>query len=606
MTPFPSPPLPTPVPARPRDVQVAGIGSDTLVLRSRTWDRLKFEIEYARQRGTTANAYLVQADKSALIDPPGESFSDIFLEELGQHQYFQRLDYVILSHVNPNRIATLKALLKLAPYVTVVCSKPAAIALRTAFADPAFSLPTVREEEAIDLGITYGDDRVLKVHAVRDEETLDLGNGHRLQFFFVPTPRHPDALCTYDPTTRILFTDKLFGAHVCDESVLDENWRKLDEDRRYYFDCLHAAQARQVEAALEKLTPLSPKIYAPGHGPLVRYSLSRFTLDYRQWSQQQGTKDLNVVLLYASAYGNTTALANAIAAGITHAGAAVEAINCEFTDPTDITRAIEACDGFIIGSPTLAGHPPTQIQTALGIVLSTAAKTKVAGVFGSFGWSGEAVDQLESKLRDAGYRLGFEPIRVKFKPTETTLQQCEAAGAEFVQSLKRARKVRAPRQMAAEAQTDRTGQAVGRVTGSLCVLTGQQEGEPFGVLTSWVSQASFNPPGLTIAIAKEGIGEVLAHSGEHFVLNILKEGRALRRYFLKPVSGATGFAEVETQAAASGALVLNEALAFLECTVQDRMDCGDHWVLYASVATGKVLDTTGVTAVNHRKSGSQY
>ena len=512
---------------------------------------------------------------------------------------------MILSHVNPNRVATLKALLKFAPYVTVVCSKPAAIALRTAFADSS-SLPAAREEEAIDLGIEYAADQVLKVHVVRDEETLDLGHGHELQFFFVPTPRHPDALCTYDPATRILFTDKLFGAHVCDEPVLDENWRKLDDDRRYYFDCLHAAQARQVEAALEKITPLAPKIYAPGHGPMVRYSLSRFTLDYRQWSQQQGTKDLNVALLYASAYGNTTSLANAIAAGITHAGAAVEAINCEFTDPADITRAIEACDGFLIGSPTLAGHPPTQIQTALGIVLSTAAKTKVAGVFGSFGWSGEAVDQLEGKLQDAGYRFGFEPIRVKFKPTEETLQQCEAAGAEFVQALKKARRVRAPRQMAAEAQTDRTGQAVGRVTGSLCVLTGQQDGNPFGLLTSWISQASFSPPGVTIAIAKEGAAEVLARPGEQFVLNILKEGRTLRRYFLKPVSGAAGFADVETQPAANGCLALSEALAYLECTVQNRMDCGDHWLIYAAIGNGKVLDPTGVTAVNHRKSGSQH
>jgi flavorubredoxin/flavin reductase (DIM6/NTAB) family NADH-FMN oxidoreductase RutF len=602
-SPSPHPPISPPPQPKPRDVQTAQIGTETLALRSRTWDRLKFEIEYARQRGTTANSYLIQAEQSALLDPPGESFTDIFLEELGQHQYFQRLDYVILSHVNPNRVVTLKALLKLAPYITVVCSKPAAIALRTALADT--SSPTVREEEAIDLGIPYAD-QVLKVHIVRDEETLDLGNGHELQFFFVPTPRHPDALCTYDPATRVLFTDKLFGAHVCDEPVLDENWRKLDDDRRYYFDCLHAAQARQVETALEKLAPLSPKIYAPGHGPMVRYSLSRFTLDYRQWSQQQGTKDLTVALLYASAYGNTTAMANAIAAGIGHAGAAVEAINCEFTDPADITRSIEDCDGFIIGSPTLAGHPPTQIQTALGIVLSTAAKTKVAGVFGSFGWSGEAVDQLEGKLQDAGYRFGFEPIRVKFKPTESTLQQCEAAGAEFVQALKKARKVRAPRQMAAEAQTDRTGQAVGRVTGSLCVLTGQQAGEPFGLLTSWVSQASFSPPGVTIAIPKDGTIETLARPGEAFVLNILKEGRALRRYFLRPVSGAAGFAEVETQSAANGCLTLTEALAYLECTVQNRMDCGDHWLVYAAVANGKVLDGTGVTAVNHRKSGAQY
>lgn len=567
-----------------RDVQVAEIGSDTLVLRSRTWERLKFEVEYARQRGTTANAYLIQARETLLIDPPGESFTDTFIDELHQHQYYQRLNYILLSHVNPNRLTTLKRLLELAPYATVLCSKPAAIVLRNA-------LP---EREAY-------------IQPVRDEEVLDLGNGHELQFFFVPTPRHPDALCTYDPATRILYTDKLFGAHVCDEAVIDEHWKQIDADRQFYFECLHAAQAAQVEAALDKLAPIPARIYAPAHGPIVRHSLSRLTLDYRSWIAQQQVQDLSVALLYASAYGNTATVAQAIAKGITEAGAAVSLINCEFTDPADMTRAIEACDGFVIGSPTLGGHAPTQIQTALGIVLSTATKTKVAGVFGSYGWSGEAVDQLESKLQDAGYRFGFEPIRVKFTPTEEVLQQAQTAGAEFVQALKKSKKVRAPRQMVAEAQTDRTGQAVGRVTGSLCVLTAKQGNTHLGVLTSWVSQASFSPPGLTVTVAKSGLAESVAQPGEHFVLNILKEGRNLRRYFLKPqIPGEDRFAEVAIEESAHGCPILVEALAYLECTVQNRMECGDHWVLYAVVNNGKVLDASGVTAVNHRKSGVQY
>src|SRR4028119_1330256 len=380
---------------KPRDVQVASISAaDTTVLRSRTWDRLKFEVEYSLQRGTTANSYLIQADKTALIDPPGESFTETFLHQLQQSVNLQQLDYVILSHVNPNRMATLKALLELAPQVTFVCSKPGAIALQSA----------LKEQQ-----------QLLNIWVPRAEETLDLGNGHQLQFISVPTPRWPDGLCTYDPASRILFTDKLFGCHVCADEIFDENWKRLDEDRRFYYDCLHAAQSRQVEVALDKLAAFSAKIYAPGHGSIVRYSLSRLTHDYRTWSQQQKEQDLTVALIYASAYGNTATLAQAIAKGITKAGVAVESINCEFAEPGEIQEAIEKCAGFIIGTPTLAGHAPTQIQTALGIVLSTATKSKLAGVFGSFGWSGEAIDLVENKLKDAGYRLGFETIRVKVK-----------------------------------------------------------------------------------------------------------------------------------------------------------------------------------------------
>src|SRR5579883_2649624 len=139
-----------PVTTRPRDVQVASIGENTTVLRSRTWDRLKFEVEYGRQKGTTANSYLIQADKSALIDPPGESFTEIFLAELQQHEDLYRLDYVILGHVNPNRIATLRKLLTLAPQATVICSKPAAIALRAVFAEGEAQINPVRGDEVLD------------------------------------------------------------------------------------------------------------------------------------------------------------------------------------------------------------------------------------------------------------------------------------------------------------------------------------------------------------------------------------------------------------------------------------------------------------------------
>lgn len=571
---------------KPRDVQVASIAAaDTTVLRSRTWDRLKFEVEYSLQRGTTANSYLIQADKTALIDPPGESFTEIFLHQL-QQSVLQQLDYVILGHVNPNRMATLKSLLELAPQVTFVCSKPGAIALQSA----------LREQE-----------QLLKIWVPRAEETLDLGNGHQLQFISVPTPRWPDGLCTYDPASRILFTDKLFGCHVCADEVFDENWKRLDEDRRFYYDCLHASQSRQVEVALDKLAAFSAKIYAPGHGPVVRYSLSRLTHDYRTWSQQQKEQDLTVALIYASAYGNTATLAQAIAKGITKAGVAVESINCEFADPAEIEAAVQKCDGFIIGSPTLGGHMPTQVQTALGIVLSTTAKTKLAGVFGSYGWSGEAVDEIDSKLQDAGYRLGFETIRVKFKPDDATLQMCKESGTDFAQALKKSKKFRTPSQAVSNSQIDRTAQAVGRVVGSLCVLAAKRGELTSAMLASWVTQASFNPPGLTVAVAKDRAVESLTHTGDKFVLNILKEGMNVRRHFLKPFApGEDRFAGLDTQDAENGCPIINDALAYLECTVKNRMDCGDHWLVYAAVDNGKVIQSTGMPAVHHRKSGSQY
>ncbi|WP_085999928.1 diflavin flavoprotein [Nostoc sp. PCC 7524] len=566
---------------KPRDVQILPIGTDTTVVRSRSWTRLRFEIEYALAKGTTANSYLIQADKIALIDPPGETFTQIYLDALKQRLDLTTIDYVILGHVNPNRAATLKALLELAPQITFVCSNPGAINLRGAL-----------------------ENQELPILVMRGDETLDLGKGHNLQFIPTPNPRYADELCTYDPQTEILYTDKLFGAHICGDQVFDEGWETINEDRRYYFDCLMAPHAKQVETALDKLADLPVRMYATGHGPIVRYGLIELTHAYREWIQQQASADLTVALIYASAYGNTATLAQAIARGITKAGVAVESINCEFTEPEEIRAAVEKSAGFVMGSPTLGGHAPTPVQTALGIVLSTATNNKLAGVFGSFGWSGEAVDLIESKLKDAGFRFGFDTIRVKFKPNDVTLQLCEEAGTDFAQALKKAKKVRATSQPATNVE-----QAVGRIVGSLCVVTAKQGDISSAMLASWVAQASFNPPGLTIAVAKDRAVETLTHIGNKFVLNVLKEGNhlGLMKHFLKPFGPAQDrFADIATEEAVNGSPILKDALAYLECSVQNRMESGDHWLVYATVENGKVLNQDGVTAVHHRKSGNHY
>ena len=564
---------------KPRDVQILPIGTDSTILRSRSWARLRFEIEYALAKGTTANSYLIQADKIALIDPPGETFTEIYLAALQRRIDITAIDYVIVGHVNPNRAATLKALLELAPQITFICSNPGAINLRGALENP-------------DLSIII----------MRGEETLDLGKVHHLQFIPTPNPRYPDELCTYDPQTEILYTDKFFGAHICGDQVFDEGWESINEDRRYYFDCLMAPHARQVETALDKLIDLPVRMYATGHGPIVRYGLIELTKAYREWSQQQTSADLTVALIYASAYGNTATLAQAIARGITKAGVAVESINCEFADPEEIRAAIENSVGFVMGSPTLGGHAPTPVQTALGIVLSTATNNKLAGVFGSFGWSGEAVDLIESRFKDAGYRFGFDTIRVKFKPNDVTLQLCEEAGTDFAQALKKAKKIRAPKQPATNLE-----QAVGRIVGSLCVVTAKQGEVSSGMLASWVTQASFSPPGLTIAVAKERAMETLSHTGNQFVVNILAEGKELRKHFMKTFTpGQDRFAGLATEEASNGCKILTGALAYLECSVQSRMEVGDHWLVYATVNDGKVLNQDAVTAVHHRQSANYY
>ncbi len=580
--PFLSQHHPTPMSdSKPRDVQVLPIATNTKIIRARSRSRLRFEIEYALERGTTSNCYVIEADKTAIIDAPAETFTTIFLEALQQTINLKKLDYVILGHFSPNRVATFKALLELAPQITFVCSLPGAANLRAAFPDDS-----------------------LNILVMRGKETLDLGKGHVLKSFPTPSPRWPEGLCTYDQQTQILFTDKLFGAHICGDEVFDDNWEQIKEDQRYYYNCLMAPQAQHVEAALEKISDLQIRMYAVGHGPVVRSSLIELTKAYADWSRSHRDREISVALLYASAYGNTATLAQAIALGLTKGGVEVQSINCEFASPDEIQAAVAKSDGFLIGSPTIGGHAPTPIHTALGIVLKVGDNNKVAGVFGSYGWSGEAVEMIEGKLRDAGYRLGFETLKVKFKPDDVTLKFCEELGTDFAQNLKKARKIRVPQQAATPVE-----QAVGRIVGSVCVITAKQGDVSTAMMGAWVSQATFNPPGLTVAIAKERAIESLMYPGGKFALNILAEGnqQEYMKHFRKNFApGEDRFANFITTAADNGCTVLTDAIAYVECSVEQRLECGDHWVVYATVDNGKLIKPDAVTAINHRKTGTHY
>jgi flavin reductase (DIM6/NTAB) family NADH-FMN oxidoreductase RutF/flavodoxin len=451
---------------------------------------------------------------------------------------------------------------------------------------------------------------------VKQEASRQLSDGHVVRLIPTPTPRWPGSLMAFEETTGLLMSGKFFAAHLCSESYAEANRNSTEEDRRYFYDCLMAPMARQVESVVERLEELDIRTIAPGHGPAISESWRSLLNDYHRWGANQERARLSVALLFASAYGNTAAIADALAQGVGRTGVRVESINCEFTPPEQLLAAIRSCDAILIGSPTLGGHAPTPIVSALGTVLAEGERSKPVGVFGSFGWSGEALDLLESKLRDGGFRFAFEPIKVKFSPDAATLKAIEETGTGLGRQLlndQRKSQRRSASGGLSESRSNPAIQALGRVVGSLCVLTtckGEGPNRLSGAMVaSWVSQASFSPPGFTVAVAKDRAVEALLHIGDHLVLNVLAAGRETgpMKQFLQPFApGADRFAGLELAATPGGQPILPEALAWLEATVQQRMECGDHWLLYAQVSQGGVLDGTATTAVHQRRSGANY
>ncbi len=588
-----------------------------ICLRGLSPQRLRFEVEYGLERGTSANSFLLLGGEGSagqpvppvLVHPPGASFAAAFLEQLAQLVPAEANLKVVVGHVNPNRVALLRQLALRWPQLMLVASNTGARLLEELWSQQK---PAAPGEEASSPAIPP----LPPIDVVKQEASRPLADGHVLRLIPAPSPRWPGALLAFEERSGLLMSGKFFAAHLCSEAWAETSRSSTEEDRRYFYDCLMAPMARQVEAIVDRLEELDIRTIAPGHGPAIDTSWRSLLADYRRWGESQERSTLSVALLFASAYGNTAAIADALAQGIARTGVRVESINCEFTPADQLLAAIRSCDALLIGSPTLGGHAPTPIVSALGTVLADGDRSKPVGVFGSFGWSGEALDLLESKLRDGGFRFAFEPIKVKFSPDAATIKTIEETGTALGRSLRAAQRKQERRSAAGGLQESRSEpaiQALGRVVGSLCVLTtvkGSGENRLSGAMVaSWVSQASFTPPGFTVAVAKDRAVEALLHIGDHFALNVLAAGRetAAMKQFLKPFApGADRFAGLELAESPGGQPLLPEALAWLEARVTQRMECGDHWLLYAQVEQGGVQDPAGTTAVHQRRSGAHY
>ena len=594
-------------PASTRRVIQLPLEPGLICLKGLSPTRLRFEVEYGLERGTTANSFLFAA-VPLLVHPPGASFAEPFLAQLAELVPADAALKVVVGDVNPNRVALLRQLASRWPHTMLVSSNAGAKLLEELWDQQKPGKPG-------DAPAAAGPP-LPPIDVVKQEASRQLSDGHVVRLIPTPTPRWPGSLMAFEETTGLLMSGKFFAAHLCSESFAEANRNSTEEDRRYFYDCLMAPMARQVESVVERLEELDIRTIAPGHGPAISESWRSLLNDYHRWGASQERARLSVALLFASAYGNTAAIADALAQGVGRTGVRVESINCEFTPPEQLLAAIRSCDAILIGSPTLGGHAPTPIVSALGTVLAEGERSKPVGVFGSFGWSGEALDLLESKLRDGGFRFAFEPIKVKFSPDAATLKAIEETGTGLGRQLlndQRKTQRRSASGGLSESRSNPAIQALGRVVGSLCVLTtckGEGPNRLSGAMVaSWVSQASFSPPGFTVAVAKDRAVEALLHIGDHLVLNVLAAGRETgpMKQFLQPFApGADRFAGLELAATPGGQPILPEALAWLEATVQQRMECGDHWLLYAQVSQGGVLDGTATTAVHQRRSGANY
>jgi len=559
-------------------MQTGEIAPDTTAIRSLDWDRDRFDIEFGLQNGTTYNSFLIRGEKIALVDTSHEKFRQLYLDTLKGLIDPTEIDYLIISHTEPDHSGLVKDVLQLAPQVTVVGAK-VAIQFLEDFVHQPFN-------------------RII----VKNGDQLDLGKGHVLEFVNAPNLHWPDTIFSYDAGTQVIFTCDAFGLHYCSESTFDEDLGAIAADYRFYYDCLMAPNARSVLSALKRMGELGEvKMVANGHGPLLRHNVDELVGRYRKWSQAQAKAETSVVVFYVSDYGYSDRMSQALARGITKTGVGVEMMDLKSADPQEVQELVNRSAGIAIGMPPASSGTAA---AAVGTVLAAAKSKQAIGIFESYGGDDEPIDPLLRQFRDLGLKEAFPAIRVKDTPSEATYQLCEEAGTDLGQWLTRDRSIKNMKSL--DADLDK---ALGRISGGLYIITAKRGDVQSAMLASWVTQASFKPLGLTIAVAKDRAIESLMHVGDRFVLNVLEEGnyQLLMKHFLKRFPpGADRFAGVKTQAAENGSPILTDALAYIECKVASRMELSDHWIVYATVDAGRVSKSEALTAVHHRKVGNHY
>ena len=562
-------------------VEKVEIASDTTAIRCLDWDRDRFDIEFGLKNGTTYNSFIIRGEKTALVDTSHEKFRQQYMETLTGEIDPKEIDYLIISHTEPDHSGLVKDVLALAPQAIVVGAKVAIQFLENLVHQPFERL------------------------VVKNGDKLDLGNGHIIEFVSAPNLHWPDTIFSYDSKTQVLFTCDAFGMHYCSDSTFDDDLAAVEEDYHFYYECLMAPNARSVLAAMKRMAELGEiGTVATGHGPLLRHNVVELTGRYKKWSQAQAKAETTVAVFYTSDYGWSDRLSQAIAHGITKTGVAVETMDLRIADLQEARELVGTAAGIVICSPPSSGTAAANAEAVINTILVAANNKQSFGLCESGGGDDVSIYPLRNKFKELGLKEAFPNILIKETPTEASYQLCDEAGTDLGQWLTRDKAVKQMKSL--DSDLDK---ALGRISGGLYIITAQKGDVSGAMLASWVTQASFKPLGLTIAVAKDRAIESMMHAGDKFVLNVLEEGnyQTLMRHFLKRFApGADRFAGVKTQPATNGSPILTDALAYMECEVVSRMELSDHHIVYAIVDNGRVSNPDALPAVHHRKVGNHY
>lgn len=379
-----------------------------------------FDVIMKTEFGTSYNAYLLTGEKNVLIETVHVKYLDEYIENIQSIIALSEIDYIVMNHNEPDHSGSLSRLLELAPQAQVLTSPAGKIFIPQITNTP---MPMLK--------------------AVQDGEILDLGGGRTLKFIHAPFLHWPDSMFTWLESDKTVFTCDFLGTHFCEPRMLDDriiNMSLYENAFWEYYEAIFSPFKSYVLNGLSKLNNLDVEIACTSHGPILHKGVFYETAKarYEKWSTSEVRTNKKIPIFYCSAYGNTAALAKIIAEGIKSVltDAAIDLFDVTTADPCSLTGRMNDADAFLLGTPTINKDALLPIWQLVNSIDAINSKGKPVSVFGSYGWSGEGIPAVISRLKAFCMTVFEEGFKCRFVPSIAELQSAYDFGVRFANSIR--------------------------------------------------------------------------------------------------------------------------------------------------------------------------
>ena len=369
---------------------------------------------YVTNRGSTYNAYLIQDEKTALIDTVKNSFADELVMKISELTSFEKIDYIIINHVEMDHSSSLPVVAKLAKNAKIYASQRG-------------------KEALID---HYGPD-FEQVETVKTGDELKVGK-KTLRFVEAPMLHWPDSMFTYLVEDKILMPNDAFGQHLASSERFDDEVDEhvvMEEATMYYSNILMPLApliTRKIQDVVAMKIPI--EMIAPSHGIIWRKDPMKIVNAYLNWSA--GTSKNKVVIVFDTMWHSTDKMARAIADGIASEGIDVKLLKLRSYAISEAMTEILDAKAILVGSPTLNNLMFPTLSSFLTYASGLKPKGKLWGFFGSYGWGGGAVRSMIKVAKEAGFEV-YEPgLEIKYVPDNDDLKKCLEFGQQIAQKIK--------------------------------------------------------------------------------------------------------------------------------------------------------------------------